>query len=193
MAAEKKPIYFEVLKNAENDLAQYVAEVNYERKDEISPGTYVDIKLLKRALLWIQAEDPEALSVRITTKKTNSLPFLVVETKKQDTEGEKKSAYVVAPLTTHVDRAEKFADVTLDVFMKPEKARESSPRESIWNDLKDIPAKETQGHGREEHTTSIRAEFSGVSPLSSLPALSIAGSKPPAKKRGRPKKTTDGD
>lgn len=195
MPESKERKYFKVLKSPQGDIESYGSIVEYDRKNEMCNGAYVDLKLLKRIILWIQSEDPEAYSLRITSVNTNSLPFLLLETKKQDSDKERKTSYVMSSLTTHVDRADKFADITMDEFMKPEREREKNDANS--NDWGGVVRELTTStnnkpsHNKPGHKES-KTDFSMVE-ISGKPGITVAGSAgdKPKIKRTRKKKTEE--
>lgn len=112
---------FKIHDTPDNDLNGYVGEIEY-KPHEKTYSTHVDLKLLKRAILWIQSREPEAASLEVSIyhiSPHNSL--LVLQTKKQKEMSERHGrvfAYAVAPLTTHVEKAERFDDVPMKEFVQ---------------------------------------------------------------------------
>lgn len=110
----------EVVETAPGELGVAMARV---KVDEIKGNApVVDIKILKRAILEIERTDPEAKSIRISPVDyyATGIVFVGLSTKKQEEDAEQSGQniiHIMAPLTVHVDRADKFEDVDPQVFL----------------------------------------------------------------------------
>jgi hypothetical protein len=165
-----------IISAGEPPLSENLGIAQIEPADQVDKdGVVMDIKLLKLALVHIQKQQPETLSIKIRKAKHSSgIDYLIFSTKKQE-DGGKNEVFILSPLTTHVDQANKFTDMEDRVFLedlaKPAQQENGGGTGNWLTNIEDVP----------EPKKRVRT--------SPAPDLEMSGEtgEPVKKKRGRPK------